>query len=578
MAPTVEPRSRISRILPGAPGVGVLRHYDRAWLRGDLIAGCTVAAYLVPQVMAYATVAGLPPVVGLWTMIPALIVYAVFGSSRQMSIGPESTTALMTAATVAPLAGGDPTRYALLASALAIMVGLLALLCWIVRLGFIADLLSRPVLIGYMAGIAVLMITGQLSHLTGVPVTGTGVLAEISSFVANLNQVDPETLIMGAVTLIFLFVVAWRWPQVPGPLLAVLLAGLAVVIFNLERFGIEVVGPYSSGLPRVGVPTLADYGLLLFPAVGVLLVGYTDFILTARAFATQLGDEVDANQELFSMGVANVATGAIGGFPISSSASRTAIAVTSGARTQLYSLVATAWTLAAILFLGPVLARFPMVALGAIVVFAATRLVDLRAFAKLWSFRITEFLLAIAAMVGVLVFGILDGVILAIGLSVAEMLRRVARPHDAITGFVPGLAGMHDVDDHPVVRTVPGLVVYRYDSPLFFANADDFRSKALAAVVSGESEAPVRWLLLNMEANVEVDITAMYALEDLRAELQQRNVVLALTRVKTELREPLDAFGLGAEIGDDLIFPTLPVAVAAYQRWVEEHQEVDDVG
>ena len=290
-----------------------------------------------------------------------------------------------------------------------------------------------------MAGIAVLMITGQLSHLTGVPVTGTGVLAEISSFVANLNQVDPETLIMGAVTLIFLFVGRGDGHRCPGPLLAVLLAGLAVVVFNLERFGIEVVGPYSSGLPRVGVPTLADYGLLLFPAVGVLLVGYTDFILTARAFATQLGDEVDANQELFSMGVANVATGAIGGFPISSSASRTPSPSPAAPEPSCIHWLPRRgpWPRSSS---SARCSRFPMVALGAIVVFAATRLVDLRPRETLVipHHRVPA---GDRGHGGVCLCSASSMASSPRSLSVAEMLRRVARPHDAITGFVPGWPG-----------------------------------------------------------------------------------------------------------------------------------------
>ena len=563
-----------SRLIPDAPGVRVLAGYRRSWLRPDVIAGTTVTAYLVPQVMAYATVAGVPPVVGLWTLVPCLIIYAVFGTSRLMSIGPESTTALMSAAAVAPLAAGDAARYAALSAALAVMVGLIGLLAWVVRLGFLADLLSRPVLVGYMAGVAVLMVVGQLSKLTGVEVAGQGVIAEVGCFFGRLNQVDPATLGMAIVALVFLFIVSWRWPNAPAPLLAVLLGTLAVVAFGLESYGISVVGTFASAPPHLTLPTLADLGLLVLPAVGVLLVAYTDFTLTARAFAADSGDRIDANQELFALGTANVGAGLIGGFAVSSSGSRTALAMTARARTQVYSLTALVWTVAVIVVLGPLLARFPNVVLGAIVVFAATKLVDVAGFRRLWTFRTSEFALAIAALAGVLVFGILNGVVLAVALSVVEMLQRVARPHDAVVGFVPGLAGMHDVDDHPEARTIPGLVVYRYDSPLFFANADDFRGKALAAVEAAEADGTVYWLLLNMEANVEVDITAMYALESLRAELAGRGVVLALTRVKNDLRIPLQAFGLIDGIGEEFIFPTLPVAVHGYDLWMAEHGQL----
>lgn len=553
----------------------MVRDYRRRWLRTDLLAGITVTAYLVPQVMAYATVAGLPPVVGLWTIIPCLLVYALFGSSRLMSIGPESTTALMSAATVGPLAQGDAARYAVLSAALAVMVGLLALAAWLLRLGFVADLLSRPVLIGYMAGVAALMISGQLSKLTGVPVHGEGFVAEVSSFAAHIGLVDWATVALGVVALVFLFVVSWRWPRAPVPLLAVLLGTAAVWFGNLQQHGIKVVGAFTPRPPDLGWPATSDLMLLALPAVGVLLVGYTDFILTARAFETTDSPRVDANQELFALGTASVAAGAIGGFPISSSGSRTALARAAGAHTQVYSLVSTAATLVVILVLGPLLANFPTAVLGAIVVYAAVRLIDLAGFRRLWSFRPEEFLLAIAALGGVLIFGILTGVVLAVGLSVAEMLRRVARPHDAVVGFVPGLAGMHDVDDYPDADTVPGLVVYRYDSPLFFANAEDFRSNSLEAVEEYAASGPVYWLLLNMEANVEVDITAMYALDALRQELTDEGIVLALTRVKHDLWTPLERFGLVESIGPDYIFPTLPVAVDAYHRWLAAHGLTD---
>lgn len=560
----------LKRAAPEAPGLATLRSYRREWLRGDVVAGITVTAYLVPQVMAYATVAGLPPIVGLWTMVPVIAVYAVFGSSRVMSVGPESTTALMSAATVGPLAGGDPERYAALSAALAVMVGVLALLAWALRLGFIAEALSRPVLVGYMAGVAVLMMVGQLSKLTGVDTEGQSVRAEMASFIAGIGTVDQATVALASVVLVFLFVVAWRWPRLPVPLMAVLLATAAVIVFNLESLGIEVVGEFSRQPPDPQLPSWSELAQLAWPAVGVLLVGYTDVVLTARAFAARTQDSIDSNQELFALGASNLAAGAIGGFTTSSSGSRTALALTAGARTQVYSLTALVSLLVVIFALASLLAKFPLAALGAIVVYAATKLIDVKGFRALWHFRRSEFVLAIAALVSVLAFGILIGVALAVALSLAEMLRRVARPHDAVVGFVPGMAGMHDVDDYPQAETVPGLVIYRYDSPLFFANADDFLHKALDAVDEARATGPVYWLVLNMEANVEVDITAMYALQTLHNELTARDVDLALTRVKHDLEVPLERFGLVDEIGEDRMFNTLPESVAAYRAWRAE--------
>jgi len=556
-----------------SPNLGALREYRRAWLRGDFAAGCTVAAYLVPQVMAYATIAGLPPVVGLWAILPPLVLYAFLGSSRQLSVGPESTTALMTAVVVGPAAGGDPDRYAALAAGLALLVGLGCLGCWVLRLGFVADLLSRPVLIGYMAGIGVIMIVGQLERLTGVQVTGSSLPAELGSFATGAMSVHGPTVAVGGAALVLLFVVQWRWRQAPGALLAVILATMAVFAFGLEARGIEIVGPVPSGLPAPSLPPLADLAGLVVPALGVLLVGYTDNVLTARAFAGRNGHSIDANQEFLALGWANAGAGAIGGFPISSSASRTALAVAAGSRTQAYSLVSVVWVLATLFLLGPVLALFPTAVLGAIVVFAATKLFDLRGFVRLGRFRRSELLLALVALAAVLAFGILFGILIAVALSVADMLRRVVRPHDAVEGVVPGLAGMHDIEDYPEAETIPGLVVYRYDSPLFFANADDFRRRALAAATAS---SPANWFVLNMEANVTVDITALESVDDLRRELDQRGIVFALARVKQELLVELRAFGLAERVGEDRIFPTLPTAVAAYRDWSERDERQPD--
>ena len=562
------------RLLALMPGVASLRGYQRSWLRGDTLAGITVAAYLVPQVMAYAGVAGLPPVAGLWAIMAPLAVYAVLGSSRQLSVGPESTTALMTAVAIGPLAAADPSRYAALAAALAIIVGGYCLIGWAARLGFVADLLSRPVLVGYMAGVALIMIAGQLGKLTGVPVEGDRFLGQVVSFLRHIQDLNLATTLLGLSVLVFLFVVGWRYPRVPGPLLAVLLATVVTWVLGLEERGVAVVGPIPAGLPSLQRPdvSLADLQLLLLPALGVMIVGYTDNVLTARAFASRHHERIDANQELLALGASNIGTGLTQGFPVSSSGSRTALGDTVGSKTQLYSLVALASVLVVLFFLGPILAHFPMAALGAIVVYAATRLIEIPEFKRIARFRRSELFLALATMIGVLLFNILYGILLAIGLSVVELLARVARPHDAIQGRVPELAGMHDVDDYPMAEQLPGLVVYRYDSPLFFANAEDFRRRALDAVDDNDSpEHPVRWLLLNVEANVEVDITGLDAVEDLRRELSGRGITLAMARVKQDLLDDLEAFGLADSIGRDRLYPTLPTAVEAFEEWSLQH-------
>jgi high affinity sulfate transporter 1 len=549
------------------PGLSQLRSYQRGWLGADLLAGVTVAAYLIPQVMAYADVAGLPPVVGLWAIIGPLLVYAILGSSRQLSVGPESTTALMTASVVAPLAVGDPARYAVLAAALGLVVGGLCVLGWLARLGFLADLLSRPVLVGYLAGIAVVMVVSQLTKITGVPVDGETLPAQVRSFVANLDQLHVPTLALSASVLAFLLVATRLSPKAPVPLIGMLLAAVAVTVFSLQDKGVRVVGEIPAGLPTPSLPavTAADLAALLLPAVGVAIVAYSDNVLTARAFATRNYYRIDPNQELLALGTANLVAGTLRGFPVSSSASRTAIGDALGSRSQLYSLVALGAVLITLLVGRGVLAAFPTAALGAIVIYAALRLVDIVEFRRIGRFRRSELVLALAATAAVLFLGVLYGVLAAVGLSILNLLRRVARPHDGILGYAPGVAGMHDVDDYPDATLVPGLVVYRYDAPLCFANAENFRHRALGAVDA--SPTPVEWFVLNAEANVEVDLTAVDALDDLRTELDRRGIVFALARVKQDLRDDLAAAGLVDRIRGERIFPTLPTAVQAYVRW-----------
>jgi SulP family sulfate permease len=551
-----------------APGLAQFQGYQRDWLRGDLVAGLTVAAYLVPQVMAYATVAGLPPVVGLWAALIPLAVYAVLGSSRQLSVGPESTTALMTATALGPLAAGDPGRYAALAAAVALLVGAICFIGGIIRLGLLADLLSRPVLVGYMTGVAVIMIGSQLGKVTGISVKGDEFVDQIRSFVAGLGDVHWPTIGLWAAVLVVLLVLGRLLPRMPGPLIAILLATAAVALFSLDRNGIKVIGDIPGGLPIPGLPDIpaADLATLLIPAAGIAIVAFSDNVLTARTFAVRHGQRIDANAELRALGVCNVGTGLLHGFPVSSSGSRTALGDALGSRTQLYSVVTLAFVLVVMLAGRGVLSNFPMAALGALVVYAALRLVDVPEFKRLARFRRSELVLALATTASVLLFGVLYGVLVAIALSILDLLRRVARPHDAIQGFVPGVAGMHDVDDYPEAEAVPGLVVYRYDAPLFFANAENFRERALAAVDG--SPVPVEWFVLNAEANVEVDLTALDVLDQLRSELTRRGILFAMARVKQDLRDSLSAAGLLDKIGEDHIYPTLPTAVEAYRRHI----------
>lgn len=551
------------------PGLRQLRSYQPSWLRGDVLAGVTVAAYLVPQCMAYAELAGVAPVAGLWAILPPLLIYALIGSSPQLSVGPESTTAVMTAAAIAPIAGGDPLAYASLASLLALFVGLVCFLGAWSRLGFLADLLSKPILVGYMAGVAVIMISGQIGKISGIDLQAESLLGQLLELGGRRGEIHLPTLLLAFGVLVFLLLIQRRFAKAPGPLLAVLLAVAAVSLFQLDQAGVAVIGEIPAGLPSFTLPTgiePSNLKYLISTAVGIALVGYSDNVLTARAFAARGGYRIDANQELLALGAVNLGNGLMQGFPVSSSGSRTAIGESLGSRSQLFSLVVFGVVMLVLLFLRPVLALFPKAALGAIVIYAALRLIDIPEFQRMRRFKLSEFRLALITFAGVLLTDILVGVALAVALSVIDLFARLVRPHDAVLGTVPSLAGLHDVEDWQGASTIPGLVIYRYDAPLCFANAEDFRRRALAAI-DAES-APVDWFVLNAEAIVEIDITAADVLGELQEELSARRISFAFARVKHDIYAQLSRAGLVERIGPERFFPTLPTAVAAFHAQV----------
>lgn len=536
---------------------------QRGWWRADLLAGVTITAYLIPQVMAYAELAGLPAETGLWAALGALGLYALVGSSPVLSVGPESTTALLTASAIGAGAVGrhDPRAFAI---ALALAVALICVVAWAARLNVLADLLSRPVLVGYLAGVALTMIVSQLGRLSGIALPDGATWQRVLHFVQHLDTAQPATLALGLVTLTVLLVGSTAYPHAPVALLGMLGATAAAAILALPAQGVQLVGDVPEGIPLPHLPHL-DGALLsaaLVPALGIAFVGYTDNVLTARAFAAQGDHRIDARRELLGLGLANLGAALMRGFPVSSSGSRTAIGHAVGARTRVAGLFTLACTAAALLAFRPVLEHFPSAALGAVVVYAAVRLLKPGEFLRLARLRPSELAIALLTAAAVVAVGVLEAVLVAIAMSILDLLRRVARPHDAVLGYVDGLAGMHDVEDHPGAVVVPGLLVYRYDSPLFFANAEDFRSRALAAV---DAEAPVRWFVLNAEAITDVDYTALDALESLRQELAGRGVVVALARVEHAVRVLLDRAGFTERIGDDHVYPTLPTAVEAYR-------------
>ncbi|MFN9610591.1 MAG: sulfate permease [bacterium] len=533
----------------------------------DLLAGLTVAAYLIPQCLAYGELAGLEPIQGLWACLPPLLLYALIGSSPQLSVGPESTTALLTAAVVAPLAGGDPAAAAGRAALLALLVGLVCGVARLARLGFLADLLSRPILVGYMAGVAVIMVTAQAGRLLGIPLQSDSLPGQLVELLGRLGELHGATLALGLGVLLFLLVVQRLVPRAPAPLLAVLLSVVVVAVWRLDARGVAVIGAIPAGLPSPSLPgavPLEELKRLLAAAVGIAVVGYSDNVLTARAFAARGGYRLDADRELLALGVVNVGAGLMQGFPVSSSGSRTALGDALGSRSQRFSLVALAVVLLALLLLRPLLALFPRAALAAVVIAAAIRLIDLGEFERMRRFKRSEFQLALITMAGVLLTDLLSGVALAVALSMIDLFARLMRPHDAVMGQVPDLAGLHDVSDWPGATTIPGLLIYRYDAPLCFANAEHFLRRALAALDA--QPTPVQWFVLNAEAVVEIDITAADVLLELHDTLARRGIVFGFARVKQDLFQQLSRAGVVAKVGAARFFPTLPTAVAAFEQ------------
>jgi high affinity sulfate transporter 1 len=548
------------------PGLRTLREYRRAWLPSDLAAGVVLTALLVPVGMGYAQAAGLPPITGLYATIVPLVAYAIFGPSRVMVLGPDSSLAAVIAAVVLPLAGQDPARAVALAGMLAVLTGAVILVAGIARLGFVTELLSRPVQLGYLYGIAVTIIVGQLPKLFGFSSEGRGLLPEALDFVQGLaaGKANGAALAVGAAGIVVILGVRRRWPRVPGVIVAVGLGIAAVVVFDLTARGVQVIGVLPRGLPSPALPDvgLEDMPLLFSGALGIALVTVADTTVLSQSLAARRGEVVDPNQELVALGAANLAAGAFQGFPVSSSASRTPVAIAAGARTQLTPLVGAA-TIALLLVVAPgALRNLPQPILAAVVITAAMGLVDPVAVRHLYQVRRSEFVLWLAAFVGVALLGVLVGIMAAIVLSLGDFIRRAWRPHDAVLGREDELKGYHDLDRHPDGRQVPGLLLYRFDAPLFFANAGVFRRRVRGLLAAARPAA--RWVVVAAEPITDVDTTAAAVLGELLAELRQQGVTLAFAELKGPVKDRLRRYGLYDQIGPDRFYPTVGTAVDGY--------------
>ena len=548
-----------------APGLYRLLHYERGWLRVDILAGLTVGAMLVPQGMAYAELADMPPVTGFYAALLALVAYAVVGSSRHLGVGPEPGTAILAATGVGAIAAGDPARYLALMAALALTVGVICLLAAVARLGFIASVLSKPVLVGYITGVGLTLLSSQYAKFTGIPIDADGFFGRTGELITGLGDIDGLTLTVGAATLALILGLRWKLPAVPGALLGVVLATATAVLLGLEADGLALVGDVPQGLPTFGLPDvgLGDVVELLPIAAGIALVGYSDNVLTGRAIGTRKGYRIDPNQELAALGVTNLCAGFSQGFPISSSASRTAVPASLGSKSQLVGIVAAAIVVAALLFLSPVLAEIPQAALAAVIIAAAIAIIDVAGFRELWSVSRAEFVLAATSALAVMVFDVLYGVLIAVGLSLLVALGRIARPHDSILGDGQDLDGWVDAELHPGARTLPGLLVYRFDAPLFFANADRYRERLEQLVEENPGEE--EWLVLDFEGVGEADTTAVDMLVELVAEQYGAGRVVALARANERVLQRLERADLLQPAGKVVVYPTINAAVRAFR-------------
>ena len=556
----------MARVERWVPGLRTMREYRRSWLASDLIAGLVLTALLVPVGMGYAQAAGLPPITGLYATIVPLVAYAAFGPSRVMVLGPDSSLAAVIAAVILPLGGDDPETAVALAGALAILTGLIIMVAGIARLGFVTELLSRPVQLGYLYGIAVTILVGQLPRLCGFSIEGRGLLTEIKDFAQGVadGQVNRASLAVGVTGIVVILVLRRLWRTVPGVMVAVLVGIAAVALFDLDQEGVQVLGVLPEGLPIFAFPAveLADLGALFSGALGIALVAVADTTVLSQSLAAQRDETVDPNQELRALGAANLATGFFQGFAISSSASRTPVAVAAGARSQLTPLVG-AVAIALLLVAAPgALRNLPLPMLAAIVITAALGLIDAPAVRRLYQVRRSEFVLWLAAFLGVALLGVLVGIFVAILLSLADFVRRAWRPHDAVLGREDELKGYHDIDRHPSARLIPGLLLYRFDAPLFFANAGYFRRRVRELVA--DATHPVRWVVVAAEPITDVDTSAADSLQQLLGELRQANVTLAFAEVKGPVKDRLQRYGLFDAIGPDRFFPTIGTAVNGY--------------
>jgi high affinity sulfate transporter 1 len=549
------------------PIIAVLKNYQLPWLLQDIVAGLVLTAILIPAGMGYSEAAGLPAIYGLYATIVPLIAYAIFGPSRILVLGPDSALIPLISATVLPLSNGDPLQAIAIAGVLAILSGIICIVAGLARFGFITELLSKPIRYGYLNGIAVTILIGQLPKIFGFSVSGNTIWEDLIGFVQGVQEGKTNTtaLAIGLSCLLMILVLKRIAPKISGVLIVVVVATIVSSLFDLaQRSGISVVGVLPQGLPMFQVPNIAPikFDTLFSSALAIALVSYADLSVLSRTFAIRGGYKVDRNQELIALGIANIAAGLFQGFSVSSSASRTPVAEAAGSKTQITGVVG-AICLAIVLWFAPMLLRdLPQAALSAVVISAGIAIFEIRGTLRLYQLRRFEFFLSIVCFCGVAILGVIQGIFSAVVLALIAFVWSAWRPHYAVLGRIDGIKGYHDVSRHPEARHIPGLVIFRWDAPLFFANAETFCEQVWQAVMTAPTTT--RWVLVAAEPVTDIDLTAADAIAELDKTLCEAHIELCFAEMKGPTKDRLKRYGLFTKIGKDDFFPTIGQAVDMY--------------
>lgn len=552
-----------------------LRQYRKGWLTRDVVAGLSVTAVQVPTAIAYASLVGFPPEVGLYACILPVLIYALFGSSRQLVIGPDAATCAMIAAVLLPMAGGDLGYYLKLSAAMAVTAGLLMVLGGMARMGFIVNFFSRPILVGFLNGIALSIIVGQLGKLFGITMVNRDFGPSLLELARRLGEMNAYSLGVGLATLMLLILTFRYAPRSPAALIALLIPSLAVFLMGLDAHAVNLVGEIPSGLPSFALPGLGYEGAqsIFMSSVGLVIIIFTGGVLTARSFAARNGYSINADQEMRAIGFANITSGLFGGFAVTGADSRTAVNDASGGKTQLVSVISALATAGILLFLTQPLGYLPIPALAAVLIFSAWGLLDIDGIRRLRSIDHFEFKLSLLTTIGVLVIGVLPGVVFAIALALSNVLLKIYKPKDTLLGVVPGLKGYNDLSISEAARPVPGVIIYRFDAPLLFFNADYFKTRILSLV--DNTEPKPRWFVLNVESISQLDSTGAQAVDELIDELQNRGVHLVVARPKVYMRKYGQVLGLIKKIGTDNMFYSVHSAVSAILKREERDNMVE---